>query len=88
MSCSAIPPLELHYSTITKFVAIVGFYKFGYVGGRGGLGFYAKFSQHMTYAILNMNALIFCGLMLKYSKWSSAHDLGAWFELIFSFLGH
>ena len=77
MSYSAIPPLELHCSTITKFFSIVGFYKFRYVGGSGGLGFYAKFSPHMAYAILNMNALIFCGLMLKYSILGVLHVLNA-----------
>ena len=77
MTCSAILPLELHYSTIANFFAIIGFYKFRYVGGRGGLGFYAKFSLHMAYAILNMNALIFCGLMLKYSILGVLHVLNA-----------
>ena len=77
MSYSAIPPLELHCSTITKLIAIVGFYKFRYVGGRGGLGFYAKYSLHMTYTIPNMNALIFCGLMLKDSILGVLHVLNA-----------
>ena len=77
MSYSVIPLLEFHCSTITNFFSIDGFYKFRYVGGRGGLGFYAKFSPHMAYAILNMNALIFCGLMLKYSILGVLHVLNA-----------
>ena len=54
LSYSAILPLELHCSTIAKFFAIVGFYKSGCVGV---WSFYNKFSLHMTYFILNVNAL-------------------------------
>ena len=46
--------LELHCSTIAIFFAIVSFYKFGCCGV---LSFYAKFSLHMAYVILNMSAL-------------------------------
>ena len=54
LSYSAILPLELHYSTIANFFAIVGFYKSNVWGV---LGFYAKFFLHMAYAIPNVNAL-------------------------------